>query len=233
MTAPAPTNAQCAKHPERAAAATCDRCGTFACEACLSFPAAGGQRLCASCVALTGSGLPPLAPRAQLARVALLACGGLELVEAATSLIPGDIGAALQGLAGLGYLVSFICSAVVFCRWFHLAVRHATALGAHVGYTPAGAVGSWFIPFVNLVRPFQIARSMMQSGTDSRVGTWQALWIVGNVVGNISVRVDTPAVSIASGLLMAGAAFAATRVVEAITEANVARAEPGGFALAA
>jgi hypothetical protein len=193
----------------------------------------GSPNLCASCFALTGQGLPPLRPRAQLAKMALLVCGGLELAQAATSLIPGDIGAVLQGLAGLGYLVIFIGSAVVFCRWFHLAVRHATALGAHVGYTPAGAVGSWFIPFVNLVRPFQIARSMMSSGTDSKVGAWQALWIIGNVAGNISVRVDTPAVTIASGLLMAGAAYAATQVVEAITEANVARAEPGAPALAA
>ncbi|MDX2011973.1 MAG: RDD family protein [Myxococcaceae bacterium] len=44
----APVGAQCALHPEVAAAAICARCGSFACTSCVSW--SGGAALCARCL---------------------------------------------------------------------------------------------------------------------------------------------------------------------------------------
>lgn len=57
--------------------------------------------------------------------------------------------------------------------------------------TPAWAVGSWFIPFANLVMPFRAIRELWKSShggpswqhrsTWHVIGWWWAFWIAGNV----------------------------------------------------
>ena len=54
----APAGAQCALHPQAAAAFICSRCGSFACNACRAF-GAGSEGLCARCATASG----PLASR--------------------------------------------------------------------------------------------------------------------------------------------------------------------------
>lgn len=53
----------------------------------------------------------------------------------------------------------FICIAGIrFLMWFHRAHRNLPALGAsHLSYSPKWAVWGFFIPFVNLVRPAEVA----------------------------------------------------------------------------
>lgn len=63
------------------------------------------------------------------------------------------------GLFALGTLIvyygSLIASAVVFCMWLHRVVRNMRALGApDPRWSPAGAVGRCFIPFLNFVHPY-------------------------------------------------------------------------------
>lgn len=137
-------------------------------------------------------------------------------------------------LLGFAYFPIFIVTVVMFCRWFHLCVRHAAARGMNLGITPAGAVGSWFIPFVNLVRPFDLSRRMLACmDTDERfahngslVGSWQALWIVGNVASNVSVRIDAPIAELIASSLLVGAAFACVRVINALTGTTSPRVAP-------
>ncbi len=67
-----------------------------------------------------------------------------------------------------------IASAVFFLMWFHRVYRNLPALGAAgLKYTPGWAVGFWFIPFLNFVRPAQAA-----------------FWLISNIVDNITMRLS-------------------------------------------
>jgi preprotein translocase subunit SecG len=125
----------------------------------------------------------------------------------------------LAGLTGILYLVVFITTVVLVCMWFHRATRHALARGTSLEVqSPAGAVASWFIPFVNLVKPFNIARAMLaNAGLDNAsVSTWQGLWVAGNIATNASNRIDGPAGlggGVVSDLLLVGAGITAAQIV--------------------
>jgi len=75
---------------------------------------------------------------------------------------------------------------------------------------PAAGVGSWFIPFVNLARPFNVTRQMLShAGQNSGIAsTWQGFWVAGNIIANVSVRLDGQAeqvLGVVSDLFLIGA----------------------------
>ena len=207
----------CAVHAPRPAVGACARCGTFGCEQCL--PPQSVERVCAACLQRQVAHLPPLESRALLARIALWAAGAAGLMLAGASELPlsdsGPLVALLVGLVGLGYLTLLVGTIVVFCLWFHLAVRYGLALGLMAGDTPGFAVGSWFIPFVNLFVPFNIARQLDGSAP---VGAWQALWIIGDVASRLSRPAFGGVVPFIGPALLLGAALAGADVVKRITE---------------
>jgi hypothetical protein len=54
-------------------------------------------------------------------------------------------------------LVAYLAALVVFCVWLHRMYRNLPSLGSNnLRYTPGGAVGSFFIPLVNMVRGYQV-----------------------------------------------------------------------------
>src|SRR5262249_10205754 len=54
-------------------------------------------------------------------------------------------------------LLLFIAATVVFLTWVHRSIANLPALGSmSCRFTPSGAVWSYFIPFVNLVRGHQV-----------------------------------------------------------------------------
>ncbi|MCU1278242.1 MAG: zinc-ribbon protein [bacterium] len=63
------------------------------------------------------------------------------------------VGGSLEAFDGLLFLATFI----VFMTWVYRSIANLPALGSmSCRFTPAGAVWSWFIPFVNLVRGHQV-----------------------------------------------------------------------------
>ncbi len=131
------------------------------------------------------------------------------------------------GCFGLLSLVVFIVAVVMFSRWFHLLVRHAKARGTPLDVTPAGAVGSFFIPFVNLVRPYATAKQIASTDAGVKaVGSWQALWLVANIITNVGSRMEGKAgmagdvVGIIGSLLFLGAAWACGQVVNELTSST-------------
>lgn len=104
----------------------------------------------------------------------------------------------------------FIATAVAFVMWMHRAYRNLPALGAQsLETTPGWAIGYFFIPFANLVKPFQAIREIWHAskpgsetnenfggvsargGTPALVGWWWAFWIIANISGRVSDRIDT------------------------------------------
>jgi hypothetical protein len=124
------------------------------------------------------------------------------------------------GVALLQFVV-FIATAVAFLLWLHRAYRNLPALGAtRLDTTPGWAVAYFFIPFVNLVKPFQVVREIWResrrgaeggenfggvssrTGTPALIGWWWAFWIIANVVGRVSDRAAVTAGTI-EGMLLA------------------------------
>lgn len=122
-------------------------------------------------------------------------------------------------LTVVAYLLTYITTIVLVCRWFHLAVRRGLARGGQLGITPAGAVGTWFIPFVNFVKPFDVTRQLLVTAGKSyeRVGPWQATWVVGNIIANVGNRLPDEGgliVTLAANVLLVVAAVLGAKSID-------------------
>lgn len=104
--------------------------------------------------------------------------------------------AAALGLGGLGQLVTLLLCAAAFCFWFYRAAKNAEhfAHGAFVEHGAGWAVGGFFVPILNLVRPYQMARQIERlSGSTVEspiIGFWWGAFVANNILGNIEFRVS-------------------------------------------
>ena len=113
-----------------------------------------------------------------------------------------------QATIAIAQLVIFIVTIIVFVVWFRRMYRNLPALGARgLRFTPGWAVGGWFVPFLNWVRPVQIMNDIWKASDPDSVeqpdttwpsrpvtpliGFWWASWILANLVGQYSFRVTT------------------------------------------
>jgi len=100
--------------------------------------------------------------------------------------------------AGLAVLVLLVAAGIAVLMWLHRIVANNHALGARgLQFTPGWAVGWWFVPVANLVRPEQAVEeawraadpALRDSTPDSRRGlpapmlvrVWWGTWIVSSV----------------------------------------------------
>ncbi len=228
----------CQEHSERVAVGTCSRCGRFVCESCV-----GEHNVCPACVKRQFLSLPPSAPRAQWTTRLLYGHAAFDALTVLVNLwalssggAPSALRDVAEGLIGLGVFGLAVGTAIVFLRWLHLTVRHAQAQGIDVGATPGWAVGYWFIPFANLVKPYHVIRKLLQElggmslVSAARVGTWWGVWIVGNMVSQLEGRLlmrgglDSPtssaaySVGILASLLSVVGAILCVGVVRAIQQ---------------
>ncbi len=76
-----------------------------------------------------------------------------------------------QLVVGLIQGAIFVLTSAAFLFWFHRAYRNLPAVGARgLRFRPGWAVGSWFVPFLNLWRPKQIANDIWRaSGPEALV----------------------------------------------------------------
>jgi len=158
----------------------------------------------------------------------------------------------LQGLIYLLNLPTFIFAAVMFLVWLHRAHSNLEMLEArNLQFTSGWVVGWWFIPFANLVKPFQVVREVWwesdpQGADDEQLflseslrsaptymGFWWGMWLLSNITANITSRVYDPdtmtnvaiggVLFIVTGVLSMIAAILAMMVVRDITERQASR----------
>lgn len=58
------------------------------------------------------------------------------------------------------YLIAFIISGITFILWFRRAYFNLHLLNNRLSYKEGWAAGSWFVPFLNLFRPYQIMQEL-------------------------------------------------------------------------
>lgn len=88
-------------------------------------------------------------------------------------------------------IIAYWPCVITWSMWVYRAAQNRTLLGPwRSDFTPGAAVWSYFIPFLNLFRPYQITKDIAEgSGANtSTLGPWWGAWILTNVVTNISTR---------------------------------------------
>jgi hypothetical protein len=102
-----------------------------------------------------------------------------------------------QGTIGLVQLVLIIAAAVVFIRWMHAAYRNIYLVApGERRYSPGWAIGSWFVPIMNLFRPKQMVNDIWRAGgrdaADAQPGAlllgWWLLWVLSSFIVNFAAR---------------------------------------------
>ncbi len=158
-----------------------------------------------------------------------------------------DLGAALAVFAvALGFVGSLVLGAVFFGIWIHRAARNLRGLGrTGMTFSPAGCIGWYFVPFLNLVRPVKAMSELWRASASEAdadgygwmgagratglVAVWWATWIIGNVISNVSGRVDDPGTSGAIGIFgsvaMAVAAIACILLMRGVASRQARAAE--------
>jgi hypothetical protein len=107
-----------------------------------------------------------------------------------------------QALIGWWQVAVFLLTALLFIVWFRKAYTNVARLGVHgLRYGPRWAVGAWFVPFLNFVRPKVIANDIWR-GSDPKLApeatvglatpvpwvmnVWWAAFLVAGITGRIA-----------------------------------------------
>jgi hypothetical protein len=84
-------------------------------------------------------------------------------------------------VAALIDVIIYLIGAVIFLFWFRRAYANVDSLGGLKRHGTGWAVGSWFVPILNLFRPKQIANDIWRGSSqpeDDRVPLFVHLWWV-------------------------------------------------------
>jgi hypothetical protein len=131
----------------------------------------------------------------------------------------------LSEVVALVNVLVHIACVVLFCVWFHRAYGNLLALGEpRLRFAPGWAPGSFFVPILNLFRPYQIAREIWQkSGGDSGglVAAWWTLFLTSGAVGLLDGRLpleptQSRVITVLGTLLSAAAAVVTALMIRGV-----------------
>lgn len=114
-----------------------------------------------------------------------------------------------QRIIGAVYFATFIVTGIAFLKWIHRANSNSHGFGArNMKFSPGWSVGYYFIPFLNLYRPYQamgeiwkVSKNPADWQNESRspiLSWWWALWIISGFFGQISLRMSMAANTVSS-----------------------------------
>jgi len=111
---------------------------------------------------------------------------------------------------GIIQLIIFVLSAITFIQWFRRAYFNLHLRVNHLSQTEGWAAGCWFVPIVNLFKPYQIMKELFQEThlflkrnevhtrehlSIASLGLWWTFWIIDRFVGQFvfkySMKADT------------------------------------------
>ena len=109
-----------------------------------------------------------------------------------------------EAILGIIYSVAFVISGITFIMWFRRAYFNLHQKVGSLQFSEGWAAGSWFVPIVNLYRPYQIMKEiyiitkkfLTMKGKSEKVDYstnylrwWWTLWIISGFIGGIIFRV--------------------------------------------
>jgi hypothetical protein len=164
-----------------------------------------------SCGAARGFAKDPVSLTKKLVVLlwAYLVAAALAGVAAVIALLAGGAAATnsdeLSGLdlvnliIGVPQLLITIVTGVVFLMWIYRANLNARGLGAQgMTFTPGWSVGYYFVPIMNLWKPYQAMKEIWQASEhpvswssakpSSLLATWWGLWIASCILGQAAFR---------------------------------------------
>lgn len=98
--------------------------------------------------------------------------------------------------------IVYLATAILFLMWFHRAYRNLVALGARgLRWTPGGAVVTFFVPLMNLVRPLLATMDLWRASDPNAVDwrrasvspllvVWWVCWITSDLVESAPAWTD-------------------------------------------
>jgi hypothetical protein len=111
----------------------------------------------------------------------------------------------LDGTVSIFTLIILIVTVIVFLIWQHRAYNNLPPLGVpSPDFSSGWVVGSWFVPFLNLFRPYQIMKYIRgksdpetvnvevgyyDTGDNFKLKAWWGFWLASNFVDNLSTRI--------------------------------------------
>jgi hypothetical protein len=103
-----------------------------------------------------------------------------------------------QGVIAIIQLATLLVCVVFFIRWLHRAYKNLDYLGpGNRRFDTGWAIGAWFVPFLNLVRPLRIVNDVWRAAARREptplVAVWWTVWIVSNVLDSIASRSNSDA----------------------------------------
>jgi hypothetical protein len=110
---------------------------------------------------------------------------------------------ARQQIIAIIYMLVYFTTAIVFLTWINRANKNCHGFTTGMEFTSGWSVGWYFVPFANLLKPFQVMNEIWRVSHDpSRWKTlatpgllrwWWALWLISNFLGQASFRMSMKA----------------------------------------
>lgn len=113
---------------------------------------------------------------------------------------------AVVRITSLLYLISLIACAVFFIRWLRRAYANLHRLGTWIlSFQEGWAAGAWFVPIMNLGRPYTIVRETWRETQHAIPGKveaegeksaaiingWWTCWLIYNIGSSIAARIGS------------------------------------------
>ncbi len=108
-----------------------------------------------------------------------------------------------QGLAAILYITAFISSIIAYSRFQYRAMKNLHIIdAAGVTTSPGWSVGYFFVPIVNLWKPFGAVCQIWRGTFDPEngdapvpkiIGWWWVVWLISNFIDNASNRLSIKA----------------------------------------
>jgi len=143
-----------------------------------------------------------------------------------------------QQFVGILCLFAFIITGFTFLKWIHRANSNCHGFGTQgMKFTPGWSIGYYFIPIINLYKPYQAMKEIWKVSTNPAnwqnetggavLRWWWALWLISGFLGQAAFRMSLQAdtisalqasttVSIASGIINIPLYIVAVSLISAI-----------------